>query len=171
MLNQQISIYLNSFLFQNNFFDYLVYFLAQILPFVLFAFIAWYFLFYKKEPIKFILISFVIAVSLAFSEILKFIFQSQRPFLEITQLAPLFMFGGADSFPSGHALVLGAFTTAIYFENRKMGYFFAVGSILVGISRVFAGVHYMTDILAGFFIGTLFVLLAYKYIGKLRNKS
>lgn len=171
MLNQQLSIYLNSFLFKSNFFDYFIYFFAQILPFILFVFIAWYFFFSKKEPITFVLISFIIAVSLGFSEILKFIFSNDRPFLAIPEIVPLFTLGGADSFPSGHALVLAALATAMYFENRTLGYFFFICSVAIGISRVFAGVHYAGDILAGFFIGSLFVLLGYKFIGKLRNKS
>jgi len=171
MLNQKISLFLNGFLFESFFFDSLIYFLAQILPFVLFVFIAWYFFFHKKEPIKFLLICFVIAASLAFSEILKFIFSFERPFIAMSDISPLFTLGGTDSFPSGHALVLAALTTAIYFENRKLGYLFFIFSILIGVSRVFAGVHYLGDILAGFFIGSLFVLMGYKFIGKLRNKS
>lgn len=171
MLNQEISLFLNSFLFKSIFFDYLIYFLAQILPFVLFIFITWYFFFHKKEPIKFLLICFIIATSLAFSEILKFIFSSERPFLSLVEISPLFTFGGNDSFPSGHALIFAALTTAIYFENRKLGYVFFLFTILIGFSRVVAGVHYTGDILVGFFFGSLFVLLGYKFIGKLRNKS
>lgn len=171
MLNQNISIFLNSFLFKIPFLDSFVYFLAQILPFVLFALVVWYFVFHKKEPIKFLLICFVIIASLAFSEILKYIFGAPRPFIAIADFSPLFIFGENDSFPSGHALVSGALAMAVYYENRKLGALFVVCAVLISVARVVSGVHYLADVLAGLLIGFLIVHFSYKYIGKLRNKS
>ncbi|MDQ5883099.1 MAG: hypothetical protein QG654_10 [Patescibacteria group bacterium] len=171
MLGQDISIYLNSFLFKSNLFDYFIYFLAEVLPFVLFGVITVYFFFIKKDSLRFLSICLIAVTSLALSEILKFIFSHPRPFLALSEIAPLFTLGGMDSFPSGHATVFGALTTAVYFENKKLGLLFIFGSLLIGIARVFSGVHYLIDILAGFAIGFLIVFLSYKYIGKLRNKS
>ncbi len=171
MLGQNSSIFLNTLLYRNNYFDYSVYFFAQILPFVLFLIVIVYFFWIKKDVFRFYSLCLVILASLAVSEILKFIFAHPRPFVAITEFTPLFTFGGTDSFPSGHATVFSALATAVYFENKKLGIFFILCALFMGIARVVAGVHYLVDILAGFFIGFLLVFISYKFIGKLRNKS
>ncbi|MEZ4103583.1 MAG: phosphatase PAP2 family protein [Candidatus Paceibacterota bacterium] len=170
MFGQESSILLNSLLYKNNIFDYFVYFFAQIFPFLLMIVVFVFFLIIKKDIKAFLTVCLVTASSWSLTEILKFIFSHPRPFLSIPEFSPLFVFGGNDSFPSGHATVFAAVAMAVYFENRKLGIFFIFSALIISISRVISGVHYLADILAGLLLGFVIVYLSYKYIGKLRNK-
>ncbi|SES69904.1 undecaprenyl-diphosphatase [Oceanobacillus limi] len=88
------------------------------------------------------------------------------------------------SFPSGHAMItLVCYGLLAYFITKKMTskkailavqISFAILIFLIGISRYFINVHYLTDIAAGFFIG-LFCLIgfifAYEHIQKRKARS
>lgn len=73
------------------------------------------------------------------------------------------------SFPSGHASLAAAFygflIYALWRARIPQAYRFAgtvaLGALafLIGFSRIYLGVHYPTDILAGFGIGTIWVIL------------
>ncbi len=70
---------------------------------------------------------------------------------------------GGLSFPSAHAMVGTAFYGLIVFFilNSKLKYkniialFLIVIILLIGISRIYLGVHYTTDVLAGFVLGVM----------------
>ena len=64
-----------------------------------------------------------------------------------------------SSFPSDHAVLFFALSTGMYLVNKKAGVFLYLYTILgVALPRIFLGIHYPTDILAG---ATLGVLLGY----------
>jgi undecaprenyl-diphosphatase len=75
------------------------------------------------------------------------------------------------SFPSGHAmtsaavyLTLGALLMRISSRRATRWYCMAVAALatfLVGLSRVYLGVHYPTDVLAGWMIGLSWALLCW----------
>ena len=85
---------------------------------------------------------------------LKYIYQRQRP--SITHL----VHASGYSFPSGHSLgtfmILGAIAIVLAQRLAKKESKIAVYGItgllifLVGLSRIYVGVHYLTDVLAGF---------------------
>jgi undecaprenyl-diphosphatase len=74
-----------------------------------------------------------------------------------------------SSFPSGHSLnsaviylTLGSLLASLVERRRLKVYFLSVGlllTILVGVSRVYMGVHYPTDVLAGWCAGLSWALL------------
>jgi undecaprenyl-diphosphatase len=60
-----------------------------------------------------------------------------------------------NSFPSGHMTFLFALATTVYFLNKRWGWYAYGLSFLVGVARIFVGVHWPWDILGGAAIGIL----------------
>lgn len=80
------------------------------------------------------------------------------------------------AFPSGHAMgmtiILGALAFVIYrlVKTRMFFKYLAIlycliTAILVGLSRVYLGVHYPSDVLAGFSLGGAWVLICISVYG------
>ena len=86
-----------------------------------------------------------------------------------------------SSFPSGHSLnsavvylTLGALLAGLCRERRLKLYFFSVAlllTFLVGVSRVYMGVHYPTDVLAGWCAGLAWALLCGLVARRLRRRG
>ena len=62
---------------------------------------------------------------------------------------------GDYSFPSGHTSASFAAATAIYAIDRRWGAAAYVLAALIGFSRLYLGVHFPTDVLAGAVVGIL----------------
>ena len=99
------------------------------------------------------------------SNLLKTAFARPRP--EIEHAARVF----TPSFPSGHAtlsavtfLTLGALLTRTSPNPRVKLYFMGLAivlTVIVGSSRVYLGVHYPSDVLAGWCIGSAWAALCW----------
>lgn len=76
-----------------------------------------------------------------------------RPFVTHTDLVPLLDPGDEWSFPSGHTLSSFAAAAALYFYHPKSGLLAYLMAIMIAFSRLYASVHYPTDVLAGVLIG------------------
>lgn len=89
------------------------------------------------------------------AEIIRFIWFRPRPFV-VENFIPLISQSSTEaSFPSGHATFYFSLATIVYFYNKKLGIIFFVASFFIALSRVFVGVHWPSDILAGAILGVL----------------
>jgi undecaprenyl-diphosphatase len=81
--------------------------------------------------------------------------------LDSGDLIALHSFGDHSSFPSDHAALFAALATGIFFVSRKLGVLLWIHCLLiVCLPRVYLGVHYPTDIVAGAAIGAVTACLA-----------
>lgn len=71
------------------------------------------------------------------------------------------------SFPSRHASVTFGVSFYLFFYSTPLALGFLICSCFVGIARVFCGVHWPRDILAGAFIGLLSALIVHSLISYL----
>ncbi len=89
---------------------------------------------------------------------IRFLVPRDRPFAELG-IESLFDHAANASFPSGHATFFMAL--AVYFlliggkREQTFGWFLFVSAILIGIARVATGIHWPTDVLAGWAGGAL----------------
>jgi membrane-associated phospholipid phosphatase len=77
----------------------------------------------------------------------------RRPQADIPLVRRLRHAPTSASFPSGHSASAAAFATAVALEAPVLGPPIIVLAGAVGLSRVVTGVHYPSDVLAGFAIG------------------
>lgn len=100
------------------------------------------------------------------SALLKDVFQRPRP-----DLVPYAVYVSSTSFPSGHSmmsaityLVLGALLARSQERVLLKAYFLMVAAaltVMIGISRVYLGVHWPSDVAAGWTAGAVWALLSW----------
>jgi undecaprenyl-diphosphatase len=92
-----------------------------------------------------------------------------RPFYVLPDQVHLLFYKPTDSsFPSNFAAVLFGIAFPVIFYNKKLGIVLLVIAVLGGFSRIFIGIHYPLDVLAGAGIGIFSGLVAYGAIRLLR---
>ncbi|MFE7749520.1 phosphatase PAP2 family protein [Streptomyces sp. NPDC057428] len=82
-----------------------------------------------------------------------------RPFLDHQGLDVLVKGKTDFSFVSDHATMAMAIAVGLFVANRKFGLAAIALALLEGFCRVYMGVHYPTDVIGGFALGTAVALL------------
>lgn len=90
---------------------------------------------------------------------------SPRPFSAL-DINPLFSHAASNSLPSGHMAVLVPIVLTLFLVSRGAGWWSLFFTLLIGVARVAAGVHWPVDILLGFIIGALSWGLVYWFFRK-----
>ena len=122
----------------------------------------------KKKAFK---IGFVFIISSAINDSAKEIFQNPRPnpenLLEIFRTLTVKYIPESFGFPSGHTQgALNFWFPMLYYVRKKSVTFIcAILIILIPYSRIYLGVHFLGDILGGFVIGTLILLIMIPLLG------
>lgn len=123
-----------------------------------------YFLLIKKDKHDAWKITVISVTSTAVLFLLKFVLHRERP------LVPLISKVHGYSFPSGHSftsVVFYGMIAYIIYKNVKNNFlkwllilFFSILPILICFSRVYLRLHYASDVIAGFCLGIMWLLLA-----------
>lgn len=126
---------------------------------------------HKKRGLAFVLATTII-ISLndvIVAEILKPFFARPRPCHVLEGLEHVTSCSGNFSFPSGHASNIFTFAaiTSLCFRNTLPLVFIIAG--LVALSRVYLGVHYPADVIAGAAVGLFMGFLGYKLYNLMRR--
>jgi len=134
-----------------------------------------YFLFVKKKTWYSIRVPIISASSVLLMLVLKQFFHRQRPMM------PLLTGAKGLSFPSGHALMSIAFYGLIIYLLRKtvtnktikfgLTLLFLLLIFFIGLSRIYLRVHYASDVIAGFSLGWVWLVLSLAIINKVERRS
>lgn len=138
------------------------FFLYPFVPIAAIALIIWY-----KHWLPGVLLGGGTLVAHLINRLIKNLVERERPSVSVSANAE------GHSFPSGHSMIpMVCYGLLAYFIARKLKSKAAILAVqilsallifLIGISRYVINVHYLTDIIAGFFFGFL-ILIALIFI-------
>ena len=97
------------------------------------------------------------------------LFYDPRPFV-VGHFTPYFAHGNDNGFPSDHTLLASLCAAITYMYSSRVGIAAFCAAVLIGISRIIAGVHHGIDIIGAMIFATAGTILAYTIIRKI-NKS
>lgn len=84
----------------------------------------------------------------------KALYFNPLPFV-VKGIEPLLTHAPNNGFPSDHVLLLASIASVLTFFNRKVTISLWIVTLLVGISRIYVGVHHSVDILASIIIALI----------------
>ncbi len=121
-------------------------------------FIAIWLIIFHHDWIRALMLAIVFAATMVINKYLKRVYPRERPQFPQNTLKD-------NSFPSGHTML----ATTFYWMVAYLGWVYGSGTILgwaiiilsfalvflIGFSRIYLGVHFMTDVLGGWAAGSL----------------
>jgi undecaprenyl-diphosphatase len=178
-LDHRVTLFINSL--NNSFLDDIMWLISSTsfgIPFyILFVFLL--IRIYNPRQIIFLILALILVVSLcdlSAKYFFKEVFERYRPSHNLIMKDQLHLVnnysGGKYGFVSSHAANMAGLSTMVYFFLKqrfsKIGYLLVPFVLLVSYSRVYLGVHYVSDVFVGMFLGFLISFTLYKFIKKIK---
>jgi undecaprenyl-diphosphatase len=96
-----------------------------------------------------------VLIALALGVLLGQLYYQDRPFVVDPSTRLLIDHGADNGFPSDHAIVVFALSGAFLVRRRLLGGLLFGAAVILGVARVYIGVHWPSDILAASVLGVL----------------
>lgn len=143
--------------YHHNFFSNLMQFITGIGDFgmiwlVLILIMSTY---HKTQPLSQKMLLALLLATIIGQVTIKSIVKRKRPCHDYHDVKMLVAIPSDYSFPSGHTASSFACATTICFFYPKIGIFFIIFSFLMGFSRIYLFVHYLSDVVFGSLLGIL----------------
>ena len=132
-------------------------------------------LFIKKFKHKRFIIILNLLNDVVLNNVLKLIFKRERP-IDIMLVEE-----SGYSFPSGHTMVACIFYGFIIYLVNKSKYtrktktiinsILTILILLIGVSRIYLGVHYATDVIGSYLIGISYLIIFIHFVEKYLDKK
>jgi membrane-associated phospholipid phosphatase len=154
--DEWIFLLLNSRGIRPPLLDCLMLGLTQLGHFVFALILALIFYFTQSKYFAYSLIFGVITLGLMI-EIIKLWIRRVRPYIKLKKIRIVGSRASGRSFPSGHtgqAFFLASLIVHYYHVNIYLWIFLYATALLVGITRIYVGMHYPRDVIAGAILGT-----------------
>jgi membrane-associated phospholipid phosphatase len=119
----------------------------------------------EKRSNRILLLALAVPLANLVTNLLKFIFGRYRPEWLFSQNVYGFDFLSLhreQSFPSGNACTISAVLCGIACFFPKYSYLLLAGAFLISLARVTSTAHYLSDIIAGVYVGMATAQYAYK---------
>jgi undecaprenyl-diphosphatase len=92
-------------------------------------------------------------VALGIAQVVNAIVDRPRPYVTLADVHVLISRTTDSTFPSDHSTAVGAVAVGLWFVNRRIGMVAVVAALFMAFTRVYVGVHYPLDVLAGLALG------------------
>lgn len=112
----------------------------------------------------------VLGISQVIVQSLKILLSRERPYKIIEKLNTFGIDLKDYSFPSGHTTASFSIATTLSLNMPKITILIFFLAVIIGISRIYLGVHYPTDVLAGTILGIGTSLIVHIFLIDLINR-
>ncbi|MED0960611.1 undecaprenyl-diphosphatase [Bacillus paramycoides] len=156
-MNYTVFQWINNFAGSSKLLDTLMIAITNSVPYVaiLFMLILWFNNGKKENAIRkqytVLYTTLSVSIALLVNVLIHAVYYHPRPFIthHINQLVP---HAADSSFVSDHSVLVFSIAFAFILRGEKLKYIALIWAILVGVSRIYVGVHYPLDILGAAFL-------------------
>ena|SRR3989338_932622 len=154
-MNESIFRFINNLAGQWPWLDTVAIFCAEYLMYVLLLIVVVYTVsnYRRWRDLAIVAIGSALVARLVIAQSIKMLYDHPRPYWLLSDVNLLLAKEMESSFPSGHVIFVFALATGVYFYNKSAGRWFLGMAVLVGVARVFVGVHWPYDIIVGAVLG------------------
>lgn len=155
-LNMEVFHAINGLAYKNAALDSFMVFCSKYLPYIFALTIIIVFVLgivkgnieYRKMAVSTVVFTII---NLIISFIIGMFYYSPRPFVH-NKVNLLYYHAADTSFPSDHATASMSIALGFGMFDKILGWIFVILSVLIGISRVYVGQHYPTDVIGAYII-------------------
>ncbi|WP_459502565.1 undecaprenyl-diphosphatase [Bacillus sp. C1] len=157
-INQQVN--------KNIVLDYIMIFFAEYAQYILIIAFLFFWIFNKQKS-RIVIFQTMLACSLGFTlnRIIGLFFYRDRPFVSHLHINQLVEHAANSSFPSDHATSAFIIAVTVWLYYNRLGFILLVSAVLIALSRIWVGVHFPFDVLAGAIFGSV-VAVSIHYLCK-----
>jgi len=100
-----------------------------------------------------------VGVATVISEVISRFYVRQRPFAVMSDIKLLVPHSADGGMPSHHMVFMASAAFMVYLSNKRLGVILIGTSLISGVARISAGIHYPSDVFAGILLAGFTVFL------------
>ncbi|WP_267498012.1 undecaprenyl-diphosphatase [Bacillus sp. REN16] len=125
-------------------------------------------IYFFKDRVMVISSLLSVGIAILLGRVAGMFHSNNQPFAELPNVNQLIEKAVDNSFPSDHTMIFFAICFSLFLFKKPGRYLWMALACLVGLSRIWVGVHYPGDVLVGAILAMLSAFLMYVIVSKIK---